>query len=440
VSRPRHRFAYGSASGTLARRIPRSCLVLLLAASLIPAGAVQARSKSGKDRPRDAVFLYGNIRTRDYVVLRELRDLPAGRPSDAWLAKRGAWLERLGPFRSALLVTMRDSARAVPRLAVLLKEKSGWSLDPALSYDGLFGWIAGCAVDQHNLFGRNQLFRAGFTTGGIDKQEIFWSDPWFCGPLRLFAELAGSHVSYPYRYPDYRPVFRVTSDAASAVLGRGFGRSLAVGYRRTWERMESGDPAALLSGGRRDELVSDECFGRWDRRDRVEYPLSGQYAIAGREWTEESVTGRRFGRSYFDCRAYLPASSGSCLAVQAAGQLLDGRIPVVKRLHWGGSSTLRGYDSGVLAGDRLLAFGAELRFPILLEPEVLGARRAGIFGVWFAECASIRFAGASRTLEPNVGTSGFGVHFIWDTIVLRAEWGVRADGGVFVTSSSGVKF
>ncbi len=407
---------------------------------LAASGGSWAGDAGGADPSGPAVFLYGNSHTAGFIVLREMTDIPSGIPSDTWLKKMADRLERIGPFRTAVVVSVRDSTGPVPRLAVLLKEKGRWSLDPSLSYDGLFGWTAGLSMVRSNLFGRNQRLRAGFRTGGLDKAGISWADPWFGGPLRLFAEIEATHASFPYRYPDYRPVFRVVSNAASAALGRGFGRAFRIGVRRTWEIAEAGDPSALISGGRKDRFVSDECFFRWDDRDKPEYPLSGLFVEAGRQWTEESGSGRHFGRSYFDCRAYAPAAAGARFAVQAAGQFLDGCVPVVKRLHWGGSSTLRGYDSGILAGDRLLAFGTELRFPVLLEPDVLGARSAGVFGVFFADCASIRFSEKSRSLAPNAGAAGAGFHFIWDTIVLRAEWGVRADGGVFATSSSGVKF
>ncbi|MBN2200784.1 BamA/TamA family outer membrane protein [bacterium] len=416
--------------------VPAAAVLCLLAAGNGSAGAEPGSSGLlGR-----AVVLYGNGHTRDFVVLREMRNIPSGIPPESWLKKMADHLERIGPFRTAVVVTVQDSAGTEPRLAVLLGEKGRWTLDPAFSYDGLFGWTAGLHVVRSNLFGRNQRIGAGFRTGGLDKAGLRWTDPWFGGPLRLFAEAEALHVSYPYRYPDFRPVFRVVSDAASVGLGRSFAGDIRTGFRRTWEIAAAGDPAALLSGGKRDRYVTDEWFYGWDCRDRPEYPLSGWYAEAGRQWTRESGSGRRFGRSYFDCRFYAPAAAGSRIAVQATGQLMDGRVPVVKRLHWGGSSTLRGYDSGILSGNRLLAFGTELRFPVLLEPDVLGARRAGVFGVLFADCASIRFSETSRSLAPNAAAAGAGFHFIWDTIVLRAEWGMRADGGVFATSSSGVKF
>ncbi|MDM7925835.1 MAG: BamA/TamA family outer membrane protein [bacterium] len=418
----------------------RSGLVFALGCMLAASGVSRAWEADGSDPSRPAVFLYGNSHTAGFVVLREMTDIPSGVPPAPWLKRKADQLERIGPFRTAVVVAVRDSTGPVPRLAVLLREKGRWSIDPALSYDGIFGWTAGLAAVRSNLFGRNQRLRAGFRTGGLDKAGISWTDPWFGGRLRLFAEMEAGHASYPYRYPDYRPVFRVVSNSASAALGRGFGPALRAGYRRTWENAEAGDPAALVSGGGKDRFVSDEWFMRWDIRDRPEYPMSGLFAEAGRQWTEETGSGRRFSRSYFDCRAYAPAAAGARLALQASGQFLDGRVPVVKRLHWGGSSTLRGYDSGILAGDRLLAFCAEMRFPVLLEPDVLGARNAGVFGVFFADCASIRFSEKSRNPAPNAGAAGAGFHFVWDTIVLRAEWGVRADGGLFVTSASGVKF
>jgi outer membrane protein insertion porin family len=387
----------------------------------------------------DRIKIFGNVLTRDFVVLREL-GLKTGSPfSEDAIPGDKARLERLGLFRNVEINAVPDSSRNRYSLLVLLKEKRGWTLDPILVYDRLFGWIAGCAVVQKNVFGRRQNFRVGFKIGGVEQVYALGSDPWFGGPLRLFAELRASWMKFQYRYPDYESRFRLSSDEASAVLGRSFGRLEQIGVRVSAERVRTDDPAVTLSGTGRDDLVTLECFHRWDGRDRPEFALKGFFNEICRQWIRRP-SGLQFIRTAFDLRWFMPVFSWSCLAFQAQAQISEGAVPVYKRIHTGGSGSLRGFETGSIAGENCWSASAEYRFPMILESDVFGSRRAGYFGVVFADVAEAWFSKKSPDGIPDYACAGFGFHFLWDEIVLRSECGFRSQGGLFVSSATSVKF
>ena len=387
----------------------------------------------------DRILFFGNIKTQDRVILRELRSRPGTVFSEILLRKDTAWLKRLDLFRTVQLSAVPDSTRRLCSLLVLLKEQSPWTLDPLLVYDGLFGWTAGCAVTHDNVLGRRQQLRIGFKIGGIRQVQASWSDPWFGGSFRLFAELRASRTQFRYLYKDFQPHFRMTDDEFGIAFGRSFGRCEQIGIRVTGEQVRTDDPSVTFSGTGRDELMTLEFFQRWDSRDRPEYPLRGWYGEAGRRWTGP-VPGSRFAQTFFDIRGYLALPAFSCLALQAQSQISDGTVPVYKRFHVGGSKTLRGYDTDAIAGENFWMTSAEFRFPWILENHVLGTDRAGYFGVLFMDAAGVWFSKDKEKARPNFLCAGFGFHFLWDAVVLRSEIGFCAHGGMFLSSSTGVKF
>jgi outer membrane protein assembly factor BamA len=113
---------------------------------------------------------------------------------------------------------------------------------------------------------------------------------------------------------------------------------------------------------------------------------------------------------------------------------------VYKRIHMGGSKTVRGYDTDAFACENYWMTSAEFRFPMILEAQVLGTDRAGYFGVLFCDAAGVWFLKDKPKTAPNYFCSGFGFHLLWDSVVLRSEIGFRTRGGWFLSSSTGVKF
>jgi outer membrane protein insertion porin family len=387
----------------------------------------------------DRILLFGNVRTKNQIISRELKSRPGTIFSETLLREDSAWLKRLDLFSNVELSAVPDSTRRRCSLLVLLKEQSPWMLDPLLVYDGLFGWTAGCAVIHDNILGRRQQLRIGFKIGGLRQVQASWADPWFGGSLRLFGEVRMNLTRFRYLYADFQPHFRMADDELGVSLGRSFNRCEQIGVRVTGERVRADDPSVTFSGNGRDDLVTLECFQRWDSRDRPDYPLRGWFCEAGRRWTGP-VSGFRFARTFFDFRRYLAVHASSCLALQAQSQISDGTVPVYKRIHVGGSKTLRGYDTDAIAGESFWMTSAEFRFPWILENHVLGTDRAGYFGVLFMDAAGVWYSKDREKARPNFFCAGFGFHFLWDSVVLRSEIGFRNRGRWFVSSATGVKF
>lgn len=387
----------------------------------------------------DRILLFGNVRTRSGVVMRELA-MKTGMPySDGLLTADKARLKRLELFRSVEMTAVPDSARGLCSLLLLLKEQSPWTLDPLLVYDGLFGWTAGFGVIHKNVMGRRQTLTAGVKVGGVRQIRAAWSDPWLGGSLRLFAEMHASRTQFRYLYEDYNRHFLMTDDEFGFSAGRNIGRADQIGVSLNAEQVRTDDPTVTFSGTGLDGLLTLDCFVRHDGRDRPEYPLSGWYGEAGKQWSGP-VSGFRFGFTHFDFRGYIPMPAHSCVALQVQSQISEGPVPVYKRIHVGGSKTLRGYATSSIAGDNFWMTSAEVRFPMILESQVLGTDRAGYFGVLFCDAAGVWFSKDEPDIAPNYFCSGFGFHLLWDSVVLRTEVGFRTRGGWFLSSSTGVKF
>jgi outer membrane protein assembly factor BamA len=406
----------------------------LLRMGMLPVAAAVLRAQA----PVDSIRLFGNGSTRDRTVLAELRVQPGKPAPPAMLEADRRWLERLGWFRTVDVVSVPDSSGAGCTVLVAVKEKNRWRLDPVLSEDDLFGWTAGATVTRRNLFGRGQDFSVGFRAGGVDQASVEWTLPWAAAGLRGFAEVRGRASSMPYPFTDYKPEFREHSAELEIAGGVTVGRRIRIGACAAAERVRTDDPAATLSGTGEDRWTSLGAFGKVDSRDRIDYPRRGGSAEAAVRLAQTPAAAR-FVRSSVDLRRFVPVAGMSCLALQAAGEWLNGDVPVYKRLHLGGSKTLRGYPNGWIAGENACRFSAEMRFPVWLESGLLGTGLSGWFGVLFADAAAVWFGKEWPDGAQNRFSAGFGAHALWDGIVLRAECGWRTNGGLFYTSSTGVK-
>jgi outer membrane protein insertion porin family len=83
----------------------------------------------------------------------------------------------------------------------------------------------------------------------------------------------------------------------------------------------------------------------------------------------------RVNRLTGDARGYLRVFRQIVVAGRAAYTGTDASLPPYERLLLGGSSSLRGFDTGAFAGDRMFSTSAEVRVPLtsVLRGAKLGA-------------------------------------------------------------------
>jgi len=142
----------------------------------------------------------------------------------------------------------------------------------------------------------------------------------------------------------------------------------------------------------------------------------------------------------FDMRWYIPVFQSNILAVQSHVVLSNGDVPIYKRLHVGGSKTIRGYPTGFMAGENIFLASMEYRFPVLYERNPLSGIHAGWAGVLFIDMGTAWYSHENPGLDAVRLSVGFGVHLIWDRWVLHGEYGTHGEGWGFINAGTGIKF
>ncbi|MCB1486137.1 MAG: outer membrane protein assembly factor BamA [Bauldia sp.] len=129
----------------------------------------------------ERIEIYGNTKTRDYVIRREF-DLSEGDPYNRVLVDRAERnLRNLGYFKTVDIQTEPGSAPDKVILVVRVEEESTgeFSVGAGISTDGL---VAEISLDERNFLGRGQRLRVSVGFGADQQQySISFTDPYFLG-------------------------------------------------------------------------------------------------------------------------------------------------------------------------------------------------------------------------------------------------------------------
>jgi len=345
----------------------------------------------------EKITLYGNNRTKDHTILRELILQEGKTFSSDLLQKDRAWLLRQGFLKRIEFLTKVGSTKDQRILIMVVQEKGTWSVSPILSNNDLFGWYS--VFTQFNIY----------------------------------------HLSFRYLYGDFFPHFDETDTGIKFALGKGIGRKWKIGIRCGMEQIWVGDPSVTFSGTHKDNISLLETFAVLDTRDWPVYPKSGIYIHS---WAQRfnPFGNNRFHRTGIDFRLYSQIVNDNILAIQVYGQFSHGNIPVYKRIHMGGSKTIRGYSTGSLSGEHGILMSLEYRFPILYVRNPLAGIHVGYAGVLFIDSGATWFQDQETSLDMIHIAAGLGIHLIWDHWVLRVEYGNHGTGWGFINAGTGIKF
>ncbi len=214
------------------------------------------------------------------------------------------------------------------------------------------------------------------------------------------------------------------------------GRRLYLGLKYQFEnyRMLKVETGGLLSGreivGSRGGTISGLGFiVRWDTRDNVFSPFSGDY------WQLQTIFhGSLLGSDYgftnvrADLRKYFPVMARHVIAVQGVVNVVPGEAPFHKLAKLGGEEIMRGYYSGRYRDKAMVALQAEYRLPVW---RWLGAVGFAGLGEVADRLGGFRFSGFKSSV-------GAGLRFILNKrertlIRLDFGWG-RGTSGMYFTA------
>ncbi len=386
----------------------------------------------------ERINIYGNTRTRDYVIRREFR-LVEGDAYNRLLVNRARKrLEGLGYFKKVEISREPGSAPDRVILNVVLVEQSTGELSVGGGYSTNEGVIGDISISERNLLGRGQFLRLRLA-GSFERLQIDLS---FTEPRFLDRNLsAGFDIFHKEVDLTSESSYKSRKTGGGLRLGFPLAEDTWMNTRYTFVRDQVFDvrPGASLAvlDAEGTNIVSSVGYGiTYDTRNLQRDPSSGFYFLVSQDFP--GVGGDvNYIRTIAEGRYYYPLTKEITFVSRLLGGYISGwggqDVRLVDSFYMGGEK-VRGFKrSGIGPRDALTndALGgtifytgtAEIRFPIPLIPEELG-----LGGAVFADAGSLWDPGAvpigvvvddSSAVRSSVGAS-----LLWASPVgpLRADF------------------
>lgn len=373
----------------------------------------------------------GNKKTRDKVILREMRQKP-GTPFNSKLAKRSIQrVYNLGFFND---VNLKMNPGVEPNSVVMevdVDEKRTGNFGVGAGYSTSDGFIGMVSVGDTNFRGTGDAINFSYAVSGDDKDArgyIFsYRHPWIdhhetVGTLRIY--------NRTYEYDDYDEHGKLNETYMRKYSGGEvtFGRP-ASEYSTNYITLRSRKDQYVkhVDSGRnnRSKAWREENFGRTnsvtlqhvtDTRDNVYNPTEG-----GRIALTAEIAG--FGGDFdfqkfsIEDQRYFKVGHAQVVAVRGMAGVGTGDMSYFNKFRLGGQTTLRGYREDQFRGRKMGLLSAEYRFPI--AKQVQGA----IFTDWGAAWDDDYWPDTFK------GSVGVGVSLNTPLGPLRLDYGRGSDGG-----------
>lgn len=372
----------------------------------------------------ERINVYGNERTKDFVVRREFR-LSEGDAFNPMLVDRAKKrLSAMGYFKSVEVKRRPGSAQDRVILDVELVEQSTGELSFGAGYSTSEGVIGDVSITERNLLGNGQFLR--LKLGG--SMERFQIDLSFTEPRFLDRNLSAGFDLY-HKEVDYSNTSGFEQRKTGGQVRLGFPLSenmwMQTAYSLSQDTIynvsQFASPAIKESCG---FVVIDPATGfgectsdsyltsaigtsiTYDKRNHPKNPTRGYYFQATSDFA--GVGGDvRYIRLDAEARGYYPITEDITLIGRAIGGHIEGWGGDDVRLldlYFKGGETIRGFDragygprdlsttssASALGGSTYWSVTAEVRFPLPLIPEDIG-----MSGAVFADAGSLFGAAGS---------------------------------------------
>ena len=401
-----------------------------------------------------AIEVHGNKRTKDYVILRELKLKPGCEATLEDIEIDRKRVQNLGLFTRVEVGAMQQDDGIVLQIIVTKR----WNIFPyPIFYRNEKDWKKlsyGFGLSYYNFRGRNESFSSDLWFGYNPGLSFGYYNPWFGGKLRLYSRVEiykGSVKSKSL----YAEAFNEKRFGISYTLGKRIGYHTFIDFGLTHVNLTTTAKEAIytLSQSGKDRWFSYHWRFRYDTRDLYEYPHKGMYITAYIQKAGHRGNVINYSRFGADMRTYIPITATWTLSMRSACDLSRGHIPIYDHKYLGYGERIRGYFYDRVEGENRLLGGAAVRFPIRKITyhtffqdtpfrDYYRNLKFGISGEFFIESGLVWYQSEEIKSEEILVGYGAGIHFHLPYIyLLRMEYGFNKDGhGQWILFDVGVPF
>ena len=385
------------------------------------------------------IILEGNDKTRDYVILRELR-FKKGQPFNKFLASRSMErLYNLGFFEDVnmRLIPGTQEHNVITEIDVIEQRTGVATIGAGYSKsDGLMGILE---LGENNFRGTGDKINFHWEFGGSSRgknYQISYTRPW----INSNGDSLGVSIfDRRSKFEDYdadgdtiatyykrRKGFNITWARVTSEYRKNFFTFESMqesyddydGFRFSNKAQRQAGTEAVLASWK--NAIFDN-FGRtnsftfshvYDNRDNYYAATKGRRLSATIQYAGHGLGGKfGFYKLSLEGRFYKGLSNGHTLAFRVMGGFIQGNSSYNSLFNLGGSDTLRGYEDYQFKGKRMYAATLEYRIPIAKKIEgVVFTDFGNAWGIdaakipWYADVNKLHFAyGVGLRVQTPIG-------------------------------------
>lgn len=403
-----------------------------------PDGTLHITISEGKI---ENIVLVGNEKTKDKVILRELR-FKKGQPFNKFLASRSMErLYNLGYFEDVnmKLLPGTEGDHNVSVEIDVIEQKTG-IVTVGAGYSDSDGMVGIFELGDTNFRGTGDKVNLHWEFGGAGhgkNYQLSYTKPW----INSNGDSLGASIfNRVYKYDDYN----ADGDTIAEYDKRRKGWNLTWGrvsdeYRTNYLNFESvkesyddedgfqwGNAAKQQGHTKKDysdkwyKAIMDN-FGRtnsltfthvYDNRDNYFNASKGRRLSFAVQWGGHGLGGKYdFYKFTTEGRFYKGLGNGHILALRVMAGYIDGNVSYGNLFDLGGSNTLRGYEDDQFKGSKMYAATLEYRFPIAKKVQgVVFTDMGSTWGIdegkipWYKDDNSLNFSvGVGLRLQTPIG-------------------------------------
>ncbi len=340
-------------------------IIFLLLTLLVSTTVLFSWDQSLQGRSVQKIVIVGNDKTRDRVILREMKTKTGDPYQPDRVDKDMKRIESLGLFSRVRI----DALKAGDDVVLLITVSERWYLFPIpilyRNEKSWKKWSYGLGLLHNNIRGLdNELLAAGWL-GFNPGFNIEYTNPWFGGDLKLNSHIEIYNMKFLSQNLDYDR-FDESYRGIDLSIGKRWGYHIYTYAMFGFNFLTFPQKYQhLLPAGADGQHIPSWGLGfTLDTRDLVQYPRSGSYisVFASQAKWKNQIDYKKYGG---EIRYYQHLFGEVSLALRTAAMLSNGKLPVFAQTYLGYTERIRGQFYEQRQGENRALASAELRVPVV---------------------------------------------------------------------------